>query len=137
MFKWKEIYSCNIAEIDSQHKRLFELGEKVYDIVSIKDGFDHYDEIMSALFQLQKYAIFHFDFEEKLMKNNGYDDYDNHVKKHREFFDKILELSKRDIDENQHKVSMDILVFVADWIENHILKTDTKYKGYLNSKGVY
>ncbi|KOA21279.1 bacteriohemerythrin [Clostridium homopropionicum DSM 5847] len=137
MFKWKDAYSCNIAEIDSQHKRLFELGEKVYDIVSIKDGFDHYDEIMSSLFELQKYAIYHFDFEEKLMKNNGYEEYDSHVKKHREFFDKILELSKKDIDENQHKVSMDILVFIADWIENHILKTDTKYKNYLNSKGIY
>lgn len=137
MFKWKEIYSCNISEIDAQHKKLFELGENVYDIVSLKDGFDHYDEIMSSLYELQKYALYHFDFEEKLMKAYDYEDLETHKKQHKAFVDKIVLLAKQDIDENQHKVSMDILIFIADWIENHILKTDTNYKDYLNSKGVY
>lgn len=137
MFRWKEDYSCNIAEIDIQHKKLFELGEKIYDIVSIKDGFDHYDKIMNALLELQKYAIYHFEYEEKLMKQYEFPELENQKKEHREFVDSVIKLGKKDIDENQHKISMDILLFIANWIEKHILKSDMGYKEFLNSKGVF
>ena len=29
MIKWKEEYSCNIKEIDKQHKKLFEIGGRI------------------------------------------------------------------------------------------------------------
>ncbi len=32
---------------------------------------------------------------------------------------------------------MDLLAFIVNWIENHILKSDLKYKEYLNGLGVY
>lgn len=42
MFEWKSSYSCDIKKIDDQHKILFQLGEKLFYIVSTKDGYEHY-----------------------------------------------------------------------------------------------
>jgi len=137
MFKWKDSYSTDIKEIDKQHKRLLEIGSELAQIVSAKDSLDHYDEIMKVLSELKKYTIYHFNYEEAMMEKYQYGDLDKHRREHQAFVTKIVEVESKDIDENQKRVSMDILIFIADWIEKHILKTDHEYKGFFHSKGVF
>ncbi|MCY6371870.1 bacteriohemerythrin [Clostridium ganghwense] len=137
MLKWKQQYSCNIVEIDKQHKTLFELGQKLYDIISLKDDFDHYDELMNALEEMKNYTIYHFNYEEKVMEQYNYPELEKQKKEHKAFIDKIIAMKKKDIDEDQYKVCMEMLMFIADWIEKHILKSDMNYKKFLNEKGVY
>ncbi len=137
MFKWKEEFSVNIEEIDRQHKELFRIGYSLYNIISIKDGLDRYDEIMEILKSLQDYAHYHFDWEENLMKEYNYPKYNEHKKEHNVFFKTVSSIKEEKIDEEQRKVGMDLIVFIANWIENHILKTDKQYKEFLNSKGVF
>ncbi|SHI54196.1 hemerythrin [Geosporobacter subterraneus DSM 17957] len=137
LFKWKDAYSCNVEAIDQQHKKLFEIGSKLYNIVALKDGADHYDEIMDVLLELKDYTIYHFDFEEALMEKHGFPGLGAHLKEHNSFIDKIVELENEDIDEKQRKITMDIIIFVSNWIEQHILKSDMQYKDFFNSKGVH
>jgi len=137
MFKWKDTYSCNIAEIDIQHKNLFKIGEKIFEIVSLNDGYDHYDEIMNTINELKEYTLYHFNYEEKLMEKHNYANLEGQKLEHKKFIDQLIKLENEDIDNAQRSVSMNILLFVADWIEKHILKSDMGYKEYLNSKGVY
>ncbi|KXG77087.1 bacteriohemerythrin [Thermotalea metallivorans] len=137
MFKWKDIFSCNVAEIDKQHQKLFELGTKLYQIISIKDGSDHYDEIMEVLEELKNYTIYHFQYEEQLMEQYGYEELALHKEEHKAFINKILALEAQDIDEEQRKVTMDLIVFISNWIEQHILKSDFRYKDCLNRQGVF
>ncbi len=136
MFKWRENYSCNIEEIDKQHKKLLEIGSELSSLIRTRDV-DHYDEIIQLLDELKKYTIYHFQTEEELMEKYGYVGLADHKKVHQNFIDKIKEVDIKDIDENQKGVTMDILVFIADWIEKHILKVDHMYKDFLNEKGVY
>ena len=85
MFDWKESYTVNIAEIDKQHKKLFKLGEDLAVIISLNDGYDHYDEIVNALHELKKYTIYHFDYEESLMKKYNFNGLDTQRKEHNDF----------------------------------------------------
>lgn len=137
MLRWKEIYKCNVEEIDNQHKKLFEIGSRVFELASLKDGCDHYDGIMDVLQELKDYTIYHFNFEEKLMLENKYEEYENHKVEHDFFIKKIMRLEKKDIDKQQNEALIDIINFVADWISSHILKTDMEYKEFFNSKGIY
>lgn len=136
MFKWKDEYSCNIAKIDEQHKRLFDYGNELYEIISLNDGYDHYDELMNTLEELKAYTIYHFSYEEELMEKYEFDGIKDQKVEHKSFIDKIVQLQKIDIDKNQKKFSMEMLIFIANWIETHILKSDLKYKEYLNQLGV-
>ncbi|MPM35964.1 Bacteriohemerythrin [bioreactor metagenome] len=139
MFDWKPEYNLNITEIDKQHKRLFELADQLYEIAKAKDGFDYYDEINRIFQELSDYTVYHFGYEEKLLDEYGYDGHESKIHKleHGGFVNKMIQVGKQDIDKNERKILLDVIMFTVDWIEKHILYTDKKYSAYLNSKGVY
>ncbi len=136
MFKWKDEFSVKNSEIDDQHKKLIEIGFNLSKIVTIKDGLDHYDEIIALLNELKQYTVYHFEHEEKLLALYGYEDLENHKEEHKRFVEKVIEMTSKDIDGNQKEITMDILMFIADWIERHIVKTDKKYSDFLIEKGL-
>jgi len=135
-FEWKDSYSVNVAEIDKQHRKMFEIGGRISDLVLANDGYDHYDEIMSILQELTEYTVYHFDFEEKLMEQHGYKDLDSHKFEHIFLTKKISKLQGKDIDTDQKNATVDLIAFVSDWIAGHILQTDMKYKDHFNSVGI-
>lgn len=137
MFKWKDEFSVNIESIDKQHKELFKIGNMLYDILSLKDEIDRYDEIVTVLEKMKEYAVYHFSYEEKLMKENDYPEFEDHKKKHEEFMEMAASIDEEYIDQKQNEISMDLLMFVANWIEKHILNVDMKLKDYLNERGIY
>lgn len=136
MFKWKESYSFNISEIDKQHKKLFEIGSRIYDLASLNDGYDHYDEIMQIFDELRDYTVYHFNYEEELMQKHGYEQFEKHKFEHDFFIKKMNRLEKSDIDEEQNKTLLNIISFVADWISGHILQSDTDYKDFMHANGI-
>lgn len=134
-FKWKEDYCLNIEEIDIQHKKLLEIGEKVYDIAMLDDGYDHYDEIMTVLDELLEYTEYHFGYEEKMLKEKNYKELHDQEEEHYYYIYKIKSIASReDIDDNQRKTILEILDFLSQWITNHIMVSDRKYADYLNQK---
>lgn len=137
MFKWKEAYSCNINEVDMQHKKLFEIANRVYELATYESHYDNYDEIMTLLDELKEYTSYHFNCEEELMLKNSYPNYQEHRNEHILFVAKINNVLKKDIDSSQNQIIIDLVSFVVDWISNHILKTDLKYKDFLNDAGVF
>lgn len=137
MIKWKEEFSVNVKVIDEQHKKLFEIGSRIDELVSLSDSADHYDEIMLVMEELKDYTIYHFDFEENLLGKSGYDDLQKQHFEHHFFIKKLEKIGKKDIDSDQEEAIGEIYSFLINWITEHILKSDMKYSGYLNSKGVY
>lgn len=136
-FQWKERYSLGINEIDVQHKKLFEIGQKAYEIAILDDGYDHYDEIMTILDELLEYTEYHFSYEEKLLKNYDYKETHNQEEEHYYYVYKIKSLSsKDDIDDNQRKTILEILDFLSQWISSHIMLSDRKYAVFLKEKGI-
>lgn len=131
MFNWKDSYNIGIEEIDKQHKKLFEIGNSIYELAMLKDGQDHYDEIMSLISKLKDYTIYHFGYEERLMENNNYNELDAHKIQHDKFVEKLIDIETQEIDSRQKKVILDILDFIVSWISKHILVTDQKYKNII------
>lgn len=135
-FQWKDRYSLNIPEIDSQHKRLFEIGEHAYELASLNDDFDHFDEIISIVNELLDYTQYHFGYEEKLMERLNYPDLDDHISSHKFYIDKIRSITDSRVDDDQQKALLDILDFLAEWISSHILISDRKYMDYFSRQGI-
>lgn len=136
MFKWKENLSCGIEEIDNQHKQLLKLGSELYDIFKLDDEHDKYDDIMEILSKLADYTVYHFGYEEQLLETYEYPNLESHKKQHQVLVIKIQDLLKQDIDSKQSSITMDLMMFIADWIERHILGSDHQYASFLIEKGV-
>ncbi len=131
-FKWRESYCVNFDEIDNQHKKLFEIGGRVSNLVLAKDAFNHHEEIMDILQQLKDYTVYHFEYEEKQMERCGYEDLENHKMEHAFLVRKLDRLQKKDLEKNQKETILELISFVSDWITGHIMKTDMRFRGALN-----
>jgi hemerythrin len=124
MFKWKQDYVLGIEVIDEQHKKLFEIGERAYQLLKDKFRTDKYDEIVSILAELKDYTVFHFETEEKYMMSIGYKKFLSHKVYHNDFMETINNANLGSIDKNQDEYIMELLGFVAKWIDEHILQQD-------------
>lgn len=134
MFDWKPELETGISIIDEQHKKLLSIGSSLYELLDSVNYNDHYDEIIELLQELKDYTVYHFKTEEDILINE-YAGFRLHKAQHDSFIDKIEEALSMDIDENQKIITNEMLVFIADWIANHILKTDKLYVDFLTSKG--
>src|SRR6056297_4116793 len=90
---WNENFVLNIPQIDEQHKKFFELFEKVSEGDEQKEP----EELNKLLIELEDYLEYHFKEEEQFMKDIGYNDYKNHKKQH-EFFLKRIEEMRQEYD---------------------------------------
>ncbi|WP_432402058.1 bacteriohemerythrin [Wukongibacter sp. M2B1] len=131
MFYWKEEYSVGIKTIDDQHKKLFEIGEKINTILGSYSGQDSYDEIVDLIEELKDYTIYHFDYEEGLLVKYQYPEIDEQIEQHKKFINYLEELDLESIDEDQEKAMKQLIMFIAKWIFKHISNSDFKYSEFL------
>lgn len=124
MIKWKNDYELGVSHIDEQHKKLFEIAYNAYKLL-INDFFtDKYDKIMEILEELKEYTVFHFKSEEEYMLSIGYKKFLSHKVEHENFINKINNIDLTKIDLNQDESVKEILEFIVDWIDKHILNMD-------------
>ncbi|SNX54507.1 bacteriohemerythrin [Thermoanaerobacterium sp. RBIITD] len=124
MITWREEFSLGIDKIDEQHKKLFAIANEAYNLLKDEFYFDKYDQIIKIIKDLRNYTIYHFGFEEAYMRSIEYKRYFSHKVVHDDFKEKINNIDLDKIDENQDEYIMELLNFIVDWIENHILKAD-------------
>ena len=129
MLQWKAEYLIGVELIDEQHKHLFEIGNRIYELLENYIYVDKYDKIVAIINELSEYTRYHFKTEENYMIQIKYPKYFDQKVEHDDFIRKIEEIDLRDLDENQNKHIGDILTFVFTWILEHILKKDKLIKG--------
>ncbi|KLU65558.1 MULTISPECIES: hemerythrin family protein [Desulfosporosinus] len=124
MLEWKEEYSIGVEQIDEQHRHLFEIGNKIYDLLENYLYVDKYDRIVSIIQELKDYTKYHFQAEEDYMIELKYPRYFSQKVEHDDFIQKIEGVDLESLDRDQDKHIREILTFVFDWVLEHILKKD-------------
>ena len=129
---WKDEYSVGIASIDEQHKRLVNLINQLQTAVKYSTG-----EIFEreALDELVDYTKTHFSYEEGLMEQNGYPDFEPHKAQHEQMIAKVEEVLA-EYQRDHHAAMENALSYLSDWLINHINGTDKEYSEFLIEKGV-
>ncbi|MCM0647099.1 bacteriohemerythrin [Clostridium swellfunianum] len=124
MFKWKPDFETGVGFIDEQHEKLFEIGNKVYELLKNNFVTDKYDKILDIVQELKNYTAFHFASEEEYLLKIGYKGFLAHKVEHDDFIKKFNDIDLRRIDNGQDSYIMDIMSFLSDWISEHILVKD-------------
>ncbi|MGE5582967.1 MAG: bacteriohemerythrin [Bacillota bacterium] len=132
--KWlDEKYSVNIQHIDNQHKKLVEIVNQAFRAKMDKSG---RGSTLQILEQLDQYAKSHFLEEESLLRAHNYPALEAHQAAHANFITKVKEYTA-DLNSDGEALSDDILIFLKDWLLNHIMLMDKSYSTFLNNLGVY
>jgi hemerythrin len=128
---WKdEQHSVGNAEIDGQHKRVFDLLNRMYGTMQKSDGTAN---VLSILDELKDYSATHFRREEDLMQKRGFPKLSEHKVLHLRYEDKIREFG-RQFAQSFNDVFPDVFVFLRDWWLNHIQTADRKYIPYISDQ---
>ena len=124
MIKWEESYSVGVESIDEQHQQLFEIANRIYDLLQNELIADKYDKIIEIIDELKNYTIYHFKSEEDYMKSIGYKRFFSQQVTHNDFVAKMESIDIEQIDNGQNKYLLGILDFVSEWLIEHIIKED-------------
>lgn len=122
-FNWDTYFVTGLAEVDQQHFHLVGLINKFGNLLAQNELRPEYIE---AVFQdLQEYAIYHFQEEEKMMKKSGIDPrfYAKHVEVHLDFLMKVTAMHDNISGENS-SAARELLEFLTHWLVYHILGMD-------------
>ncbi len=130
LIEWNDAFSVGIQKIDEQHKKFFSITNLLFD--SMRGAQDR-EVIGSVLKELQQYVVYHFKAEESLMKMYNYPNMNAHKQEH----DGAIHIVNKlvlDYERGIHTVDIELLKFLSDWIQSHILQVDRKYIPYVRGK---
>ncbi len=127
---WRDEYSVGVEQFDRQHRRLFEIINKLVTWTGDPTDFNFVSQILKEMFD---YAKEHFTDEEKLMQQYGYPEIESQKKQHAYFLKTATELSEYPVAEKELN-SGEIAEFLNVWWVIHILKWDMKYKQFFEEK---
>jgi hemerythrin len=117
--KWNAELLIGIPAIDQQHRQLVELLTEAYVgfVIGINIEKHVVDEVISGMTKC-------FEYEESWMVNNAYPELFEHKKEHDFFTQRLMEISR---SYNQDaNTSIDVLIFLNNWVNHHIRLTDAK-----------
>ncbi len=133
LISWQDRYSVNIKEIDDQHKKLIDMINELHEAMMSGKG---KDVMTTVLDKLASYCVTHFTVEERLMSSNGYPGFDEHKAKHVKMNEKVKQLQQSLAQSGTSVMSNDVMTFLKNWLDKHIMGTDHKYAPFLHDKGV-
>lgn len=130
MLSWKDEYAIGVESIDEQHRHLFEIGNRAYELLKDEFCIDKYDKVAEILDELEEYTRYHFESEEQYMQEIEYQGYFMQKVEHDKFLKTIEEEKSKlaELDEVTDKDIENILSLVFEWVLNHILKRDKDIK---------
>lgn len=126
MFEMKKEYLTGIESIDEEHRKLFEIADKAYELLHQEFIPDKFDQIAEVINELKEYTVIHFANEEAYMESIGYKKLFTQKIQHAKFIEKVNEIDLTAIDESQdqEQTITEILNFLIDWFVEHILHND-------------
>jgi hemerythrin-like metal-binding protein len=120
---WDDKYSVDNEELDNHHQKLFDILNRLY----ISCFEENEADVLAATYQdLLAYIDYHFSAEELYMKQLDYDSVLNHVTMHNTFNNRISSLQQQ-IDHNNLAATKELIVYLGNWLLNHVLVEDRKY----------
>jgi hemerythrin len=129
MLKWSPSLAIGVAEIDVQHKTLFDRAERFEAAVHAGERYDRLEELFAFL---AEYALEHFAAEERIMREARYSDLAEHMAEHREFKQRLGSLMPQwDSEGASPAMLIALLGFLDSWLTSHVKGSDQRIAAFL------
>lgn len=127
---WGAMFEVGVAEIDKQHRNLFNLADSLAEANREGKGKELLEQIFTELI---RYTQYHFTTEEQLMAQYGYKDIVQHKAKHQELASQVMEY-RRAFAAGDKEIVDKMLHFFTNWLAHHIMETDKGVAEVINRK---
>jgi len=127
LVKWDDGWQIGIVKIDGQHR---ELVKRLNDFHTSLVQKKAQEDVLPLLHFLIDYTIEHFSAEELLMQEKSYPGFAAHKEMHKKFINEVNGMVGK-IQDGKQVFGIELCVFIADWIREHIREHDQKIAMYL------
>jgi hemerythrin len=134
LIEWNDAMLTGVAEIDAQHRILVDTLIEAQTKLTGNLSDPLFEQITRDLLA---YAIYHFDTEEKLMRQYNYTTADPgdavaHLAQHRRFSEQVVTL-RTEAREGKPGSRDALLAFLQNWLIDHILTSDQRLGRFICS----
>ena len=127
-YEWSESMSVGVPLLDSDQKALSQLINQLHNALEDKEESSVLDQIFESLVA---YIELHFEREEQVMEVCGYPEISEHKAEHLCFTQNMHYMRDRYFSGEGAPVGRELLVYLKDWLNHHILIHDMAYKPYV------
>jgi hemerythrin-like metal-binding protein len=131
LLNWTDQCSVGVAAMDAQHRKLFDMVNEMHDAMRTGRGNDVLSKILDGLVTDTRS---HFAAEEQLMESHGYAGYAEHKVMHDALTRQVVDLQKK-LRSGKTVMSIEVVLFLKNWLTNHVQVSDKKYTPCLKDKG--
>ena len=128
---WTDELSVGVRSFDEEHKKLITYVNELNQALSIGSAQKTMEDILG---NLVNYTVIHFNHEEDYMKIHDYPGYAQHHKEHEELKAQVADFNSR-IKSGKTSFSLELMMFLKNWLTQHIMGSDMLYKDFFSSKG--
>ncbi len=129
---WNDDWNIGHPEIDEHHHKLVEMVQRLFGAIITTQGEDYVKEIFLELINYTKY---HFQREEEVFEEYGFDQLVQHKALHQDLIKQVLEISEDIIAQGASaEISEEVYNFLKHWLADHIIKEDLRFKTFLQGK---
>ncbi len=125
---WEQRYSVGAA-MDAEHKNWFGILNRLHDAMAEGKGKAIQERILSEMIA---YTRTHFFHEEELLQSRRYPELAPHRQLHAVFTKKVLDLEAK-MKRGESVLTIELMEFLKDWLQNHILTQDVKYGAWMKA----
>jgi hemerythrin len=127
---WDDSYKIGINEIDRQHKMLFDLVNRLYDL---EEGQNTKEKLRTILYEFSDYVKIHFQDEEAYLDSIGFPGIVEHKEVHQNLIDNLGKIIQTPARLDIIKTKMRVIAKRA--LIDHIMQEDIKIKLYVVQSG--
>ena len=132
IISWDDAWKIGVAEIDEHHQTLVKMVQKLFGALITAQGADYVKQIVVELID---YTRYHFQREEEIFAEHGFDQLEAHEAKHQVLIKQVLDISQDLLKEGTSEdLSEDVYHFLKHWLADHIINEDLKFKTFLENK---
>ncbi len=130
LIEWQSRFSVDVPAIDEQHKKLVSLINALHDAMLAGKGSEVQKQILADLI---RYTQNHFDAEEAFMRSVQYPHFAEHRLNHEKMTREVI-LFRKNVEQGNLILSMDLMDFLRNWLQNHILSEDLQYAAWVKQQ---
>lgn len=127
IIQWTDAMSVGVEDLDNDHRVLIDLMNQLAGADARRDRIN----LEAVLDELVDYTVFHFEKEEGYLERAGYPALEGHRRLHAQLTEQVFAIRRRVVASTQTELGDEVLAFLSNWLQEHILKTDALYTRHL------
>jgi hemerythrin-like metal-binding protein len=130
---WSADYSVGVAIFDDEHKKLIAIINSLHEALQTGVNNETLDQISGSMVE---YTMMHFRHEEMYFDDWAYPEAASHIEAHSQLRRQVFEYRKQIGGADSRALAEAMLIFLRQWLIQHILVDDRAYGEFLFDKGL-